>query len=339
LDHERENSKDLKKEDVRTITHFLDCNELITLSREKAYAIIQNDPLLNYPRAMDLTTAEAKHLCFKQIKRAREIVMPMSHIDRESFILTMSRFDASFQMRIGVHFGLFDITLQAQGSPEQMERYKNDIRSLKMIGCFAMTELGHSSHLRGIETTATYDRERQEFIINSPTLTSTKWWIGMAGHTATHTLALCNLVLDGKKKGLHWFLVPLRDPETGQALPGIRVGELGEKIARPGLDSGWIQFKEIKLPRDAMMTKWSNIDGGGKYTPPVSANISYLPLISERLDIISLTAFDVSKAITIGIRYACVRVQSDPPVPIIDYQYQQYRLLPILATNYALLCV
>jgi hypothetical protein len=32
----------------------------------------------------------------------------------------------------------------------------------------------------------------------------------MAGQTATHTVALCNLIIDGSNKGLHWFIVPLR---------------------------------------------------------------------------------------------------------------------------------
>ncbi len=32
--------------------------------------------------------------------------------------------------------------------------------------------------IRGLETTSTYDPSTQEFILNSPTLTSMKWWPG-----------------------------------------------------------------------------------------------------------------------------------------------------------------
>ena len=32
--------------------------------------------------------------------------------------------------------------------------------------------------LRGLETTSTYDPSTKEFILNSPTLTSMKWWPG-----------------------------------------------------------------------------------------------------------------------------------------------------------------
>ena len=34
------------------------------------------------------------------------------------------------------------------------------------------------SNIRGLETTATYDPATEEFIINSPTLTSMKYWPG-----------------------------------------------------------------------------------------------------------------------------------------------------------------
>lgn len=44
----------------------------------------------------------------------------------------------------------------------------------------------HGSNISGIETTATWDPTSDEFVIHSPMLTSTKWWIGGAAHTATH---------------------------------------------------------------------------------------------------------------------------------------------------------
>jgi hypothetical protein len=43
---------------------------------------------------------------------------------------------------------------------------------LLMIG---RTELGHGSNVRGIECQARWVPETQEFIINSPTLTASKW--------------------------------------------------------------------------------------------------------------------------------------------------------------------
>ena len=43
-----------------------------------------------------------------------------------------------------------------------------------------MTELGHGSNVMGIETTAVYDEAAGEFVINTPTDTASKFWIGGA---------------------------------------------------------------------------------------------------------------------------------------------------------------
>lgn len=43
-----------------------------------------------------------------------------------------------------------------------------------MLGCFAMTELGCGSNIPGLETQARFDPTTDEFVLNSPTITSTK---------------------------------------------------------------------------------------------------------------------------------------------------------------------
>lgn len=48
----------------------------------------------------------------------------------------------------------------------------------KIIGCYAQTELGHGSNVRGLQTIAVYDKEKQQFVLSTPTLQSMKWWPG-----------------------------------------------------------------------------------------------------------------------------------------------------------------
>lgn len=45
---------------------------------------------------------------------------------------------------------------------------------MSIIGCYAQTELGHGSNVQGLETTATFDPATDEFVMHSPTVTSTK---------------------------------------------------------------------------------------------------------------------------------------------------------------------
>ena len=41
-----------------------------------------------------------------------------------------------------------------------------------------MTELAHGSNVAGLETTATFDEKTDEFVIHTPHVGATKWWIG-----------------------------------------------------------------------------------------------------------------------------------------------------------------
>jgi alkylation response protein AidB-like acyl-CoA dehydrogenase len=79
----------------------------------------------------------------------------------------LRRYERAYSMKIYVHEGLFRESIFTQGTVEQWQQWKDDIDAWRVIGCFAMTELGHSSFLRGLETTAAYDKNTQQFIINT----------------------------------------------------------------------------------------------------------------------------------------------------------------------------
>jgi hypothetical protein len=57
-----------------------------------------------------------------------------------------------------------------------------------IIGCYAQSELGHGSNVKGLETEARWHPAAQEFEIHSPYLTASKWWNGGMGRTATHAV-------------------------------------------------------------------------------------------------------------------------------------------------------
>lgn len=70
------------------------------------------------------------------------------------------------------------------------EKYLPLLDDLTLPGCFGMTELGHGSNVMGIETTAEYDAQAREFVINTPTDEASKFWIGGAAQHGKVRLCL-----------------------------------------------------------------------------------------------------------------------------------------------------
>ena len=84
-------------------------------------------------------------------------------------MLAMS--DLSLMVKAGVQWGLFGGAVENLGTERHHEAYVKKIINLELLGCFAMTETGHGSDVQALETTATYDADTEEFVINSPTPT------------------------------------------------------------------------------------------------------------------------------------------------------------------------
>lgn len=154
---------------------------------------------------------------------------------------------------------MFIPTITGQGSDEQQERLLPLCNTLQIIGTYAQTELGHGTFVRGLETTATYHAPTQQFIIHSPTQTSTKWWPGGLGKTATHAVVIARLFVGGKDHGPHSFVVQLRSLETHKCLEGVQIGDIGPKFGYNGVDNGFLRFDHVLVGRDAMLSRFSQV--------------------------------------------------------------------------------
>lgn len=105
----------------------------------------------------------------------------------------------------------FEPVINSQGSQELKAQFGPLVKHRGILGCYLQTELGHGTNVAQLETTATYIPESDEFEIHSPTLTSTKWWIGSLGKTANFGVVQAQLILPGERNvGPHLFLVQLR---------------------------------------------------------------------------------------------------------------------------------
>lgn len=334
----------------RAMADFLFGGKKQTELRLEAMQLLEDHPeFRNDAGIFDRSLAQRREHTVQRVRRLFALFMEHgADVDkRETLADIVGIFDLPLWTRNGVHFGLFLGAIMGQGDQEQQDEWMLPTMLLELFGCYGMTELGHGSFTRGFETTATFDMETDEFVIHTPTDTATKWWIGGAGQTATHTVCFARLVVPndgGADHGVQSFIVPLRDVETHELLPGVRIGDMGSKMGLQGVDNGWIQFDHVRIPRANMLRRYAQVSRSGVFSQTQhKAQLAYAALLVNRGKIVTLSVGILEKAVTIAVRYAAVRRQglqvnsedSHTETRLLDYQTHQYRLMPVLARAYA----
>ena len=108
---------------------------------------------------------------------------------------------------LNLHQSMFTKTLKFFGNDKQKAEWVPRANHLNVIGCYAQTELGHGSNVEGLETTATFDMEKDEFIINTPTVKATKFWPGSLGVFANHAIVFARCIVGESDYGVQPYLV------------------------------------------------------------------------------------------------------------------------------------
>uniref|UniRef100_A0A8C8GX99 Acyl-coenzyme A oxidase n=1 Tax=Oncorhynchus tshawytscha TaxID=74940 RepID=A0A8C8GX99_ONCTS len=335
--------------DVEKLTHILDGGIEKTKRRREIESLVISDPdfqsedlnFLSRSERYDAAVKKSAHMILKLREYGISDPEEIYCYKRElNVILYHNCVHRGRAEPLDLHLGMFLPTLLNQASPEQMETFFIPAWNLEIIGTYAQTEMGHGTHLRGLETTATYDPATQEFVMNSPTITSIKWWPGGLGKTSNHAIVLAQLHTQGKCHGLQAFIVPLRSMNTHIPLPGVVVGDIGPKFGFDEVDNGYLKLENVRIPRDHMLMKYAKVEADGTYVKPPSAKLTYGTMVFIRSMIVGEAGHALAKSCTIAIRYSSVRHQSEirpgePEPQIMDYQTQQYKLFPLLATAYA----
>ena len=252
--------------------------------------------------------------------------------------------DLSLSIKFGVHFGLFGGSVMALGTKKHHDKYLKDIATMELPGCFAMTETNHGSNVRDLKTTATYDKATDEIIINTPTESDGKEYIGNALHGEMASV-FAQLIVNGESHGVHAVLVRLRD-KAGNHLPGVRTADCGYKVGLNGVDNGRIWFDNVRVPRENLLDRFGQIDDDGNYASPIENPAKRFftmlgTLVGGRVSVPRCGLSATKTSLTIAIKYALKRRQfapnkNEPETLLLDYPTHQRRLMPRLAKTYAL---
>ncbi|PWA02582.1 hypothetical protein BB558_001271, partial [Smittium angustum] len=192
---------------VQEMDKFINGEQHIAL-RENALKIVRAEPeIFGNKDIYFMSRNEKLDKAYKQEKRIQELLREGKIKDTDiGAIYNIVDWPSPFDLSRG----MFIPTLMQQCTDEQKKAFLEPALKYQIIGCYAQTEMGHGSNIRGLETTATFIEETDEFEVNSPTLTSTKWWIGSLGISSTHASVMAQIYVKGQHVGLFPIIVPIR---------------------------------------------------------------------------------------------------------------------------------
>ncbi|XP_017948522.1 peroxisomal acyl-coenzyme A oxidase 2 isoform X1 [Xenopus tropicalis] len=209
------------------------------------------------------------------------------------------------ELALNIH-GVFIKSILALGTDEQVAKWIPLANNCNILGTYAQTELGH------------------------------------VGKTCTHAVVLAHLIIKEKNYGMHPFIVQVRSLKDHSPMPGITVGDIGPKMCFEQIDNGFLMMRNICVPKENMLSRYSEVLPDGTYVKRGSDKINYFTMVAVRVSMLRAEVLEaLMKACTISIRYSAVRRQSelkpgDREPKILEYQTQQQKLLPLLATCYAI---
>jgi acyl-CoA oxidase len=121
-----------------------------------------------------------------------------------------------------IHTSMCLYALETMSSEEQKRQFLPLAQSFRITTAYTQTELGHGTDLRRLETEAVFDRTTDSFVLNTPTLTATKFWPGALARTANYVLLMAQLYSPNRDHscGIQMFLVQIRDLNTHEPLSG-----------------------------------------------------------------------------------------------------------------------
>ena len=188
----------------------------------------------------------------------------------------------AFGIRMTVQYNLFAGTILACGTDAQVARL-DDFQRRGTLGCFALTEVFAGVHSGlVVHTTATWDDHCGTFVLHTPNAGACKNWISQ-GLVAEYAVVVADVHVRGTSHGVHGFLVRLRY-DDGTLCAGVTATDMGTKTIGNDLDNARLSFDHVRLPREAMLSRYAEVTADGEYTRNTRhPNVRVMDAISQRL--------------------------------------------------------
>jgi acyl-CoA oxidase len=332
---------------IPQLAHHLLHRDDFLARQERVLAIVEKNPLFSKTTNLNLSRPERYHVGLARAKEVRRLAR-RERWSTEDYRMADYLLDEVSPYALSD--SMFTTSIQQQCNEHQRAQWLRKVENWEITGCYAQTELGHGSNVRRIECEARWNSDTKDFTIHSPTLTASKWWIGSLGRTANYAVVVAQLIIPNQKGemksyGPHQFMVQIRDLQSHKPLEGVVIGDIGPKYGYASMDNGYMLFSHFRVPRSALLAKYSDVDERGNYTKSQNPATIYGSMTYARAFLIGQARLVLARAVTVAVRYTLIRRQfSDrdsgltnaPEEAVLNYSTVQIRVLPLLATTYAL---
>ncbi len=250
--------------------------------------------------------------------------------------------DPSLATVAGIHYNLFLGSLLDHDADRP--RDLSDFLAMRRIGTFLCTEVAHGNDAAAVETTATYDRARDGFVLHTPHLGAQKFMpnTSPAGGPKSGLVA-ARLLVGDTDHGVFLLLVPLTD--SSRALPGVRIRRLPARMGSP-VDHCLTSFDQVFVGREALLGgRQGRIDDDGVFRSGTAGRrrrfLASIGRVTTGRICMSASAIGSARAtLAIAVRYSGHRYVSGgralPPLAVIAHRSHHGPLAGAMATVFAM---